>query len=442
MKRFFRDKRHMFYTVCLIVFCLILLLNCLTPLAADDFSYAYSWSDPSERINSFSSLVKSQWRHWLLTNGRTVGHTIAQFFLWVGKPIFNIFNSIIFIIYIILISYLSFEKRSTVGILSSFFIVWFMIPEPGSVLFWLDGACNYLWTGTLIFLFVCRYYRSILKNEETPRKNFFLVLLWFLFGIITGWCNENTSGMGILICCLLTLYGYGKSKRVPLWKIAGILGAVLGFALMIMAPGNSVRLSNFDLPTNPLKRLFEGVIRANVRGFGLGGNDRILFFIFLSTYLFVLILPKINKERKIIGGIWFLGALACNYAMALSPTYPGRAAFGVYSMYFVSLFYSSKALIEHFNVKILVDISKMLLCMAFLYFSVSYPIAAGDIGLTYIQNSRRVETVLKKKSQGEYDITVPKMNPKTKYNVFSAISDWPNYSVVKYYGVNSIEVKK
>lgn len=440
MKKSFHDKQQfIFYAVIVVIFCLMLLLNCLTPMAADDYNFSFI-RNTNERVDSFSDIFVSSWIYYLEAGGRFQGNFIAQIFLWWGKPLFNVFNSIVFVLYINLISYFSFGKRSIVGVLCSFLLVWFMIPVPGQVLFWLDGSCNYLWGGTLVFLFIYRYYRNILKPEKKTQGSFFLTLLWFLFGIIMGWCNENTSGMGILICCLLTLYSYKLNKQIPLWKIVGILGAVLSFIVMIAAPGNAVRASTYDLPASPLIRLISSAEVANRKAFGSSGDERILFFVFLFAYVFLLILPKINREKKIIGGIWFLGALACNYAMALSPDYADRTSFGVFSMYFVSVLYSSRTLVEYFDTKILMDIAKTLLCVSLLYFSVSYPIAAGDIALTYVRDNRRVEIVLEEKSKGNYDIAVPAARPKTKYNVFFAIEDWTYHAMPKYFGINSIQL--
>lgn len=446
MKKTAYDKEHrIFWVVTLVIFCLILLLNCLTPLAADDFSYSFV-HDTVERVGSVSDIFISQWNHYFNWGGRNVAHAIAQFFLWIGKPVFNLFNSIVFIIYINLLSFLAFGKRSVTGILSSFLLVWLLLPAPGTVLFWLVGACNYLWGPTFVFLFICRYYRGVLKNEETsPKTSVCLALLWSLFGVIAGWCNENTSGMGIFVCCLLTLYMYKSTKRIFLWEITGILGAVLGFSLMIAAPGNYIRASGSNDGQTGLfgliKTIYGRFITADMRGFSAEGIDGALFFLFLFTYLLILILPRVEKERKVIGGIWFLGALACNYAMSLSPIYPDRAACGVYSMYFVSILYASRTLIEHFNTKILIDIVKVLLCMGCLYFSVSYFVAAGDLGYTYLSNRQRAATVLDEKSKGNFDVLVPALNPKTKYNPFTFISDWPAYDVALYYGVNSINIE-
>lgn len=57
-------------------------------------------SEHARRLSSFQDLLISQWLHYLTGNGRTVSHTIAQFFLWIGKDIFNIFNALISVLLI------------------------------------------------------------------------------------------------------------------------------------------------------------------------------------------------------------------------------------------------------------------------------------------------------------------------------------------------------
>lgn len=275
---------------------------------------------------------------------------------------------------------------------------------------------------------------------QNQRESLLLIILWFLYGIIAGWCNENTSGMGILVCCLLTLYEYKRHNKIYRWQIFGIIGAVLGFVLMILAPGNYARADAFDVPSNPIKRLIEGFIRADEKTFMAEGIYGVIFFLFLFTYLFMIIIPTIDKERKIIGGIWFVGALACNYAMALSPYYPDRASCGVYSMCFISIFYAAYALIEFFNQKYVTAALKVVICIGCLYFLVSYLEASYDIGITYLRNNERIEFVLSEKDKGNLDISVPKIEePKTKYNIYSTVPDWPLFNAQGYFEVNSIE---
>ncbi len=86
-------------------------LNVLTPICfGDDYVYSFIWQGHSEfeplsenavRVSSFRDIFISQWSHYLTWSGRVVSHVIVQFFLWVGKDIFNIFNALISILLII-----------------------------------------------------------------------------------------------------------------------------------------------------------------------------------------------------------------------------------------------------------------------------------------------------------------------------------------------------
>lgn len=432
-----------FGIVNLSIFFAILFLNYLTPMAADDYAYSFILST-TERVNSFADVFRSQCYQYVTYGGRIVAHSFAQIFLWWGKPIFNFVNAAMFIVYINLISLLAFsreQKKSVKTIISSFLIAWFMLPVIGSVIFWLTGSCNYLWGTTFVFAFIYRYYNCLFDITE-KKESIFKMILWFLFGVVAGWCNENTSGMGIMVCCLLTLYKYKKHLKIWKWQIAGIIGAILGFSLLMLAPGNYARVDLLGPSISPFQRYLNAFILADMRAFRAEGIYKILFFIFLFTYLFVLITSVIDKERKIVGGIWFLGALACNFAMILSPSYPDRASFGVYSMYFVSIFYSGRTIVEYFDKQWIMNVVKVLICISCLYFSISYLEAVYDIGLTKLQDRERISIVLSEKSKDNYDISVQGVAPKTKYNVFYSIHDWPDYGVAQYYSVNSITINE
>lgn len=58
------------------VFVLFLLLNILTPLYADDYSYSFSFAT-GERINNISQIIPSQIIHYYNLNGRSIAHILA-----------------------------------------------------------------------------------------------------------------------------------------------------------------------------------------------------------------------------------------------------------------------------------------------------------------------------------------------------------------------------
>ena len=74
------------------VFMLMLALNIHTPLMMDDYDYSFSWST-GERLAGIGDILASQAAHYKLWGGRSVTHFLAQLFLYLGKPVFNVFNA-------------------------------------------------------------------------------------------------------------------------------------------------------------------------------------------------------------------------------------------------------------------------------------------------------------------------------------------------------------
>ena len=145
-------------------FCFVLffiffyILNAFTPICfGDDYVYSFVWeghsmfvpmSEHARRLSSFHDLLLSQWSHYLTGNGRAVSHTIAQFFLWMGKDVFNVFNALISVLLIMEIYWCANKGTVTFDFKISrlvfiFFALWAFTPSFPSVFLWLSGACNY-----------------------------------------------------------------------------------------------------------------------------------------------------------------------------------------------------------------------------------------------------------------------------------------------------------
>ena len=86
------------------------ILNCLTPLLADD--YAWDLLMGTEiHINNVNDIVRSMYNYYFTWGGRIGGAFYDQLFMLLGKPIFNICNTIIYIINTLLIYHICSEKR-------------------------------------------------------------------------------------------------------------------------------------------------------------------------------------------------------------------------------------------------------------------------------------------------------------------------------------------
>ena len=90
-------RRAIFLLVLALIGCVMLLLNAHTPLMMDDYDYSFSWST-GERVSGLVDVIASQAVHYRLWGGRSVVHTLAQLFLLLGKPVFNVANAAMYIL--------------------------------------------------------------------------------------------------------------------------------------------------------------------------------------------------------------------------------------------------------------------------------------------------------------------------------------------------------
>lgn len=95
--------------ILILIFFLFLILNILTPIIADDFGYALNLD--KNHLRGIKDIINFQIVHYNAWGGRSVAHTIAQFFLMLPKWIFNIFNSLCFTCLIYFIYSISKNKK-------------------------------------------------------------------------------------------------------------------------------------------------------------------------------------------------------------------------------------------------------------------------------------------------------------------------------------------
>jgi len=323
------------YTLCWIVaivsvFGAILFLNILTPLISDDFAYLFIYGEQAQ-VQSIGDIMQSQINHYYMWGGRSVVHFIAQVLLLLPPFIADLLNSLVYMGYIFLI-YLHIKGQGRTNV-SLFVIinlaVWFFQPVIGDTILWITGAANYLWGTFLILLFLLPY--RLYRGRELAMPSYiFASFGMFLLGVLAGWTNENTAGAMLLITVLFLFYYHFQKRRMPVWAYAGLLGGIIGFLIMILAPGNFERAGE-SAPMSIyllVYRLF---------------NSTFTFFyycgplILVCTVMIVLYRHYKKDDRELkavlsINLIYYIAAVAAVYAMLLSPTFPRRALFGVVTL--------------------------------------------------------------------------------------------------------------
>ena len=220
--------------------------NCLTPLVYDDYVYAFVWRldesaggnhyntlvDLARRVDSFGELIDSQLSHYMTWGGRTIAHCFVQFFVRIGRDWFSVANTIIAALLIVLIAKLAEVRLTRKNLLWIFFGLWLAVPQWFFSTMWLTGSCNYLWTTTLELAFLYCLTRKNISIAAIP------------LGLTAGWSNE-ASGIATICMAIFFAVRARRSGELQPRMIASIAAAMIGYALLMAAPGNINRLQIF-----------------------------------------------------------------------------------------------------------------------------------------------------------------------------------------------------
>ena len=223
----------------------LLVRTILMPLTFDDHPYAFIWD--GERGGNLQMIMRGtpelEHRTW---GGRVLAHSIVQFFMWLGKPAFDVANAIIFAAFVLLIAKLAdaHGKISRTAVTWIFFCLLFISCGSMSTLYWLTGSCNYLWMAFVQIFFLTPYVKVLLANKVESSAPKFLLMI--LLGLMAGLSNE--AGASATVGLTTSLIGVCKIRGLlrP-WMFAGLAALSVGCAVMIFAPGNFLRLE-FDHP--------------------------------------------------------------------------------------------------------------------------------------------------------------------------------------------------
>lgn len=313
--------------VCLIlaaVFLVMLVFNLLTPLISDDYTYLMRYPT-TEPIRSVTDVFVSQYHHYFLWGGRTVGLFLEQLLLFWGKGLFNLVNAAGFCLLVWAVTKLAVGQRAVTPLPLAVSLGLLVHANPcfGAVNLWVSGVASYLFPllGAVCLLLPFRL------ELDRPWKAGRLAPVGMLFaGILAGWGNENTSGALVLAVLLFLVLIRVFQKKVPLWAITASAGALIGFLLLILAPGQWVRMDRASDDGRSLVTVLLTRIINATHSLWLYGS--LLLVLFGALYLSLWVLPAKAKDRT-LPLVYLILALAANYALILSPVYYIRSFYPV-----------------------------------------------------------------------------------------------------------------
>ncbi len=313
------------YCYLLLWFGIIVMGVVLTPYFANDYRY-FLVQGTGELVSSVSDIFVSQYRHYFEWGGRTVAHVIAQFLLWWGKPLSGIVQGLCYVLLILFIYYNAYGLKPTlrvrfVPIFIISLLLLLQLRRYGEVVFNIVSSANYLYTTTLVLIFLLPYRISM---EREVNGSWYLAPLMLLLGVLAGWTNENTAaavatGLGLyLIYCL-------KERKLTLWQVVGYAGFLIGFALLVLAPGNRARLDSmedggFDYLRHTLGAL--GIFCESLVMCALLIGAGIYLWLRVRKFMLQYTLPGTYH-----GAMWFIyTGFFSLVLMIFSPNFPARSA--------------------------------------------------------------------------------------------------------------------
>ena len=274
-------RKRAFYLTALINFILVAIYEFLTPYISDDIIYY----DEVAKAGSFFDLFAQEYDHYMNHSGRTVAHFIMRVFLYIDvKAVFNIVAAAVFTLLSILI-YMNVRDKKKYDLriyILILIMMWLFEPAISNTVFWETGACNYLFTATIIFGYITLFRKNY---ESGEKKSIAFAVGMLLFGFVTGWCNENSSGGVIFMVLVLLLVRYLKTKDFSgfrLWMITGLIGNIAGFLMLTMAPGNYSRKGY-------IQDAHSGILAILARFLKIALNIKNYYLILVCVYIVLLI---------------------------------------------------------------------------------------------------------------------------------------------------------
>ena len=410
----------------------MLALNILTKLVADDFQYSFSFLD-GERITELSQIIPSIIEHGVAINGRYFSHAVAQLFLMLPPIVFDIINSAVFVLTVLMVYKISHRdtQRDNLLLLGIFGFIWLFEQDFGQLNLWLDGSCNYLFAVFFGLLFIWPYVNAFAYGKHMP---------WWLVlphAILSVWVGGYLEMMAVgVICSAIFFIGadvfYFKRYRSLVFVPSVICGFV-GFLIMALAPMQS---------TNKLSE-FSFINLLTTFGVAMLMLASVFPIIILFIHLFKCAIAEKCDIRIILTSLIIAtGALAANFVLVFARYYALRCSV---AFIFLSIL-ATAFLYANVRNKKFGNRAKFFGKLFVVALSLALAVAFADNIYTFCvleENERIIESALER---GETSLALTDPGGFTKYNSHTGIiylsdvspDSWPNQYFAKYYGLDSV----
>ena len=219
-------------------------------LSHDDFGYAslsygFDISNLADQAYKRLSIVDYLKWHYLNWGGRVLSFFALWSFLQLDLWVWRIAQALLIVFFLVFLA--SGSKRHNdelfnpwiLTLLAACYGLMSLEMMRESVL-WITASLVYLWTSILVVVLAIIYRETLIKSPLSSYRNWLLAVLC----LIGGWSQEQT-GL-ILIIFMLVVLADARLRRLPIkpLNIWLFFSTVAGYALLVLAPGNAVRMAH------------------------------------------------------------------------------------------------------------------------------------------------------------------------------------------------------
>ena len=429
------QPKSVFYFLIVIVFGVMLMVNCLTPYVGDDFAYFFSWKDRA-RLQNVLQIFESMYAHAFSMNGRLVPHFFVQLFSLMPKGVFNIVNAIIFCLTFILVlrnAGLTGKKYADgflfVGAVAAY---WYYMPAFGQVNLWTDGACNYLWALMSAVCFLHPFIQLVLSEKDELTKS--KIIFYVVFSLLFGNFSESVSISAIVgAAFLLIAYKCISKKKIPVKYYIFIIAAFAGYVFMYLCPAEVANKAG----SGSIKEMIAALYTCIRYFIQYGGTLFVIWGVLALVYLY----KKLSMKKLLISFIVLLVAIGSDVIFMFASYYPERCMSGMIFFLIQADVILLSGLCDT-KYEVITGALAFIMCVVCVLPALS---GVADIYSLYKQSVTRNEIIQECQKNGTKDVKLPVYITSTKYSAANGLRDvkeeadvWPNTDMADYYGFNTI----
>lgn len=170
---------------------------------------------------------------------------------------------------------------------------------------------SYYWfTASVLYLLpILPVFLIIYLTMEKDRK-LLINILCIILAFIAAWSQEQVSVFIVSYLGLLTLFRIITDKKLNKWDILITLGALLGFAILMLAPGSKARMNSDTAfySLDIIHKMIKNIPIIVVSNFG--DNTKIFTVLFFTSSLYYMFINRNKFKYKFIIDIGIINSMA------------------------------------------------------------------------------------------------------------------------------------